>query len=53
MACVYACTSTKRPMMNYVVMELKECSAVEIAKRKDSKDSVNLISTATCFRVCR
>ncbi|KAM7473296.1 hypothetical protein LguiB_020539 [Lonicera macranthoides] len=43
MACVSR-TSTKRPTMNYVVTELKECLAVEIAKRTDSKDSVRLIS---------
>ncbi|KAM7473323.1 hypothetical protein LguiB_020566 [Lonicera macranthoides] len=43
MACVSR-TSTKRPTMNYVVMELKECLAIETAKRTDSKGSVGLIS---------
>ncbi|KAM7471800.1 hypothetical protein LguiA_009983 [Lonicera macranthoides] len=43
MSCVSR-TSTKRPTMNYVVMELKECLAVEIANRTDSKDSVGLMS---------
>ncbi|KAM7473333.1 hypothetical protein LguiB_020576 [Lonicera macranthoides] len=52
MACV-SCTSTESLTMNYVVMELKECSAVEIAKCTDSKDSVEPISTATCLRVCK
>ncbi|KAM7473218.1 hypothetical protein LguiB_020461 [Lonicera macranthoides] len=42
-ACVSR-TSTKRPTMNYVVMELKECLAIETAKRTDSKESVGLIS---------
>ncbi|KAM7468857.1 hypothetical protein LguiA_007040 [Lonicera macranthoides] len=43
MACVSR-TSTKRPTMDYVVMELKECLAAEIAKHADSKNSVRLIS---------
>ncbi|KAM7468974.1 hypothetical protein LguiA_007157 [Lonicera macranthoides] len=43
MACVSR-TSTKRPTMNYVVTELKECLAVEIARCTDSNDSVELIS---------
>ncbi|KAM7473282.1 hypothetical protein LguiB_020525 [Lonicera macranthoides] len=43
MACVSR-TSTKRPTMNYVVMELKEYLAIETAKRTDSKESVGQIS---------
>lgn len=49
MACVLP-TSARRPIMINVVMDLKECLVLEVARRRDgydaaeSKDSIELIS---------
>ncbi|RVW51938.1 Retrovirus-related Pol polyprotein from transposon RE2 [Vitis vinifera] len=45
MSCV-ACTSTERPAMNYVVMELNQCLEMEASRNQgtESKDSTDMVS---------